>query len=253
MAHDGRRADWHRKWHQRTAGDGEPLPAENGEEQVPKLVRAERDAAKDVEPFAVAERYDGLPGEQEQHGGAPVPVASGAPGARVVAPGGKLRDLVGFHGRQRCRFEGSFAILNRQAGRCESRVARGALRVRCRIYGILMTSKRFARAFSAVHGGCLGVIRRVMALGLVTAMACGGNDGPKPLVVKDLTLPPASASLTVGSPPLVTATAVGTDGTVIADAPVSWSTATPGVINVSSSGVVIGLQQGQGTVRAVSG
>ena len=52
---------------------------------------------------------------------------------------------------------------------------------------------------------------------------------------------------------MVTATAVGTDGNVIADAPVSWSTVTPSVINVSSSGVVIGLQQGLGTVRAVSG
>src|SRR5450759_3790822 len=104
-----------------------------------------------------------------------------------------------------------------------------------------------------MHGGCLGVMRRVLAMGLLTAMSCSGNDGPKPLVVKDLTLTSASASITVGSTTVVTATAVGTDGNVIADAPVSWSTVTPGVINVSSSGVVIGLQQGQGTVRAVSG
>lgn len=97
------------------------------------------------------------------------------------------------------------------------------------------------------------MMRRVMALGLLTVMSCNGNEGPKPLVVKDLTLTAALASITVGGTTTVTATAVGTDGNVIAGAPVSWSSVTPSVLSISGTGIVTGLQQGQGTVRGVSG
>ena len=96
-------------------------------------------------------------------------------------------------------------------------------------------------------------MRRALAMGLLMATACGGNDLPGPPVVKNLIVEPASATITVGATTQVTAIATDNDGLVIPGARVTWTSVTPAILSVSGVGVVTGLQAGQGTVRGASG
>ena len=96
-------------------------------------------------------------------------------------------------------------------------------------------------------------MRRALAMGLLMATACGGNDLPGPPVVKNLIVAPASATITVGATTQVTAIATDNDGLVIPGARVTWTSVTPAILSVSGVGVVTGLQAGQGTVRGASG
>lgn len=96
-------------------------------------------------------------------------------------------------------------------------------------------------------------MRRWLAMGLLTVVACGGKDGPGPSPVKELALSATSVLITVGATSVVTATAVDNDGNVIPGASVTWLSVTPAILSVSGSGVVTGLQAGQGTVRGTAG
>ncbi|MEK6612703.1 MAG: hypothetical protein AABZ29_07955 [Gemmatimonadota bacterium] len=96
-------------------------------------------------------------------------------------------------------------------------------------------------------------MRRMLAMGLLTVVACRPNDGPGPSAIRDLTVKAASDTITVSYTTRVTATAFDSDGEIIPHAPVQWSSVTPAILSVSSDGVVTGLQPGQGTVRGAAG
>ena len=68
-----------------------------------------------------------------------------------------------------------------------------------------------------------------------------------------VTVAPATASIAVGASSTLTATARDASGTVIAGAPISWSSSDPAVATVSSSGVVTGVAPGSVTITAASG
>ena len=96
------------------------------------------------------------------------------------------------------------------------------------------------------------MLRRAVALALILSAACGGSDNG-PSVVKDLTVTAASTALTVGGSTQLTAVPIGADGTVIQGAHVTWSSVTPGILTVSSSGVVTAVSAGVGTARGAVG
>ncbi len=85
-----------------------------------------------------------------------------------------------------------------------------------------------------------------MGLGLGVGMvACGGADGtgPTPTTVA-ISVTPASLSLTVGETATITATVSGGTGTV------GFTSSTPAVATVSSSGLVIAVAAGTATITA---
>lgn len=110
-------------------------------------------------------------------------------------------------------------------------------------------------------------IANVDANGLVTGVAAGSatitatSEG-KPGTATIVVLPPPVASITVG-PSLntlaigdsvsLTATAKDASGTVIPEAPITWSSNNTGVATVSATGVVTAVGGGTATITATSG
>lgn len=91
------------------------------------------------------------------------------------------------------------------------------------------------------------------ALVLIVA-ACGGMDGPvdsSRVRTIDLTL--SAYQIQVGATTQGQAAMFDAQGALVTDRAPSWTSLTPSVVRVNSSGVVTGLQAGVGLVRASSG
>jgi len=107
-------------------------------------------------------------------------------------------------------------------------------------------------------------VATVSAAGLVTAIAAGtaiitasiegvpatATITVTPTPVASVTVTPASFSLPVGGSQPVTATARDAAGTPITGRPVAWTSSTPAVASVSTSGVVTALAVGTATITA---
>jgi uncharacterized protein YjdB len=96
-------------------------------------------------------------------------------------------------------------------------------------------------------------MRRALMVGVLAAVACSGGDAPHAIPVRDVAVNATNTSLLVGGTTQLTAVVTGTDGNVIPDAQVAWSSVTPAILSVSASGIATALQAGQGTGRATSG
>ena len=96
-------------------------------------------------------------------------------------------------------------------------------------------------------------MRRTLVAGWLVTVSCGGHEGPNAIPVRDVAVNASATSLVVGATTQLTAVVTGTDGNVIASAPVTWSSVTPTVLTVSASGIATAMQAGQGTARAASG
>jgi hypothetical protein len=93
------------------------------------------------------------------------------------------------------------------------------------------------------------------ALGVLLAAACshtpdGPGDGSS---VSTVNVTIRAPQLVVGDATIASAILLNAAGDTITDRTPGWSSLTPGVASVNSSGVVIGLQAGLATVRATSG
>jgi uncharacterized protein YjdB len=96
-------------------------------------------------------------------------------------------------------------------------------------------------------------IRRAAIAGVLVAAACGKNDGSPAPTVQSVTVSAASTTLLVGATTQATAQVTGIDGNPVTDAQVAWTSVSPSVVSVSSSGLITALASGQGTVRASAG
>ena len=110
-------------------------------------------------------------------------------------------------------------------------------------------------------------IASVSGTGVVTAVSTGsavitatidGINGLASVVVNpappaSVTVTPSSRTLTVGQTVTLSATARDAGGTVIAGAPITWSSSNTAVATVSSSGVVSAVGAGSATITATSG
>ena len=106
----------------------------------------------------------------------------------------------------------------------------------------------------------------VSAGGLVTGIAPGSAnvasslDGKSDTAsitvvavpVANVTIQPASATLTVGQGTTLTATVKDANGTVVTDRPVAWTTSNASVASVSPAGIVTALAAGTATISATS-
>lgn len=109
-------------------------------------------------------------------------------------------------------------------------------------------------------------IATVSASGLVTAVAAGsatitatseGMSGASAVTVDvvpvaSVSVAPATSNLTVGATVQLTATTNDAAGNVLTGRPVTWSSGTPGVATVSSSGLVTAVAAGSATITATS-
>ncbi|MBX6331549.1 MAG: Ig domain-containing protein, partial [Gemmatimonadaceae bacterium] len=86
----------------------------------------------------------------------------------------------------------------------------------------------------------------------VLAAACGG-DSTGSNAVTSVTVSGSATALIVGQTTQLTATARTQSGTVLASAPMTWSTSNSAVATVSPAGVVRGVAAGTVTIRATSG
>ena len=96
-------------------------------------------------------------------------------------------------------------------------------------------------------------MRRALVVGFLAAMACDNRTGPRTIPVGSVSVTAASSSIVVGATTQLAARVTGTDGNAIANADVTWSSATPSILDVSAAGIVTALQAGSGTARASSG
>ena len=89
---------------------------------------------------------------------------------------------------------------------------------------------------------------------VLVATACGGVDGPKVAPsVKTIAVTLSVYQILVGATAQGRAAMFDAQGSPVLDRVPVWSSATPGVVGVSATGVVTGLEPGIGTVRATSG
>ncbi|HEY0527696.1 MAG TPA: Ig-like domain-containing protein [Gemmatimonadaceae bacterium] len=112
-------------------------------------------------------------------------------------------------------------------------------------------------------------IASVSALGLVTALAAGSvqinvsSEGqvsaatitvaaPPPVPVASVSIAPSSPSLQIGSTVQLSATTRDANNVVLTGRVVSWSSATPAVATVSSTGLVTAVAAGTASVTATS-
>lgn len=101
----------------------------------------------------------------------------------------------------------------------------------------------------------------VTALGAGTTSIVATSEGKSASIsvtvsavpVASVTITPATASLQVGANRQLAAEVRDASGTIVAGRAVTWSTTTPAIVSVSSSGLVIGVAAGTGTVIASTG
>ena len=89
----------------------------------------------------------------------------------------------------------------------------------------------------------------------VTLTGCFDRDtaGPTPAAVAEVELSPVSGTLQLGDSIQLTARALSSAGQALAGRTITWSTNSPSILRVSSTGVVVGLSAGQATVTASTG
>ena len=90
---------------------------------------------------------------------------------------------------------------------------------------------------------------------VISLLSCGGGSeiaGPVRASVAQVLLTPPSPTVVEGMSTSLTATVVDAQGNVLADRAVAWSTGTPAVASVTSSGVATGLVPGVATITATS-
>ena len=105
-----------------------------------------------------------------------------------------------------------------------------------------------------------GVVTAVAAGSATITAASGGQQGtasvtvtnPAPAPVATVTLAPTTLSLTVGQTGPLTPTLKDANGNVLTGRTVTWSSDTPGVATVSTSGVVTAVAAGTATITATS-
>ncbi len=89
-------------------------------------------------------------------------------------------------------------------------------------------------------------------MALLATVACG-RDGTSPSVVKELSVTAASTALLLGQQTQLTAHPLDDKGAVIEGLQVTWSSVTPGILSVSTTGIVTAVSAGVGTARAAIG
>lgn len=99
--------------------------------------------------------------------------------------------------------------------------------------------------------------RVVSSAGLITAVAfavsaCGGDSAPAPIVVGTLTISPAAPTVPDGRTTKLTVEVKATNGQVLTDRQVKWTSGTPTVATISDSGVVTGVSVGSSIITATS-
>lgn len=80
----------------------------------------------------------------------------------------------------------------------------------------------------------------------------GGGGGGGTVAVGSVAIAPATASLQVGATVTLAASTRDASGNVLTGRTITWTTSSPGVASVSTSGVVTGLSAGTATVTATS-
>ncbi len=87
---------------------------------------------------------------------------------------------------------------------------------------------------------------------LLLACSSGPATGPAGPIVAQVTVSPGSADIAVGGTVQLTATVKDADGNVMTE-PVSWTSDSPGVARVSTTGLVTGMSVCLATIKASSG
>lgn len=89
---------------------------------------------------------------------------------------------------------------------------------------------------------------------MIAAAACSGGEKPVEVSpVKTVTVSVVNTAIAVGSQTQATATLLDANGAAVTDRLPSWSSQSPNVASVSSSGLITGLAAGLATIRASSG
>ena len=88
---------------------------------------------------------------------------------------------------------------------------------------------------------------------VITTVACSDPDGPSGNPATRLTVTPAESTFSLGRRVSFEATVYDTRDTVVAGAPIRWSSSAPAIASVSDSGVVTALTEGRATIVATSG
>src|SRR5687767_15041951 len=98
-------------------------------------------------------------------------------------------------------------------------------------------------------------MRRLLAIGAVVVLGCGGGTEPDPVVSVTVTAP--SSTLIVGQSLQLTATPANASGASLSGRRVTWNSQNDAIATVSSSGVVTGISEGavriDATVESTSG
>src|SRR5687768_11109863 len=83
--------------------------------------------------------------------------------------------------------------------------------------------------------------------------ACSGGDGPAaPPTIASVTVTPATLTLTARDSALLTASVGGSNGTVLTNRTVTWSTSDASVVSVSTPGRIRALKAGTARITATA-
>jgi uncharacterized protein YjdB len=89
---------------------------------------------------------------------------------------------------------------------------------------------------------------------VLAAVACSGGEKPVAVSpVKTVSVTVASPAITVGGQTQASATLLDASGSAVTDRLPTWTSQSPTVASVSTSGLVTGLAAGAATIRASSG